>query len=141
MEVKIFDFGYEKMPVRKHKNDVGIDVHATEDVVLHPHETYVMGLGFGVEVPVGMAGFIVPRSSMAAAGVLPALTPIDPFYKNEIHAVLQFSPPNGKDGNYSIKKGDRIAQLIFVPAFTPELVPENKADESRGMGGFGSTGK
>lgn len=136
MKVKLIDFGYEHKPNRAHRNDAGADVYATEDYTLQPHETYAMGLGFGIETPVEMAGFIMPRSSMSAKGIVPQLTPVDAGYEGEIHAVLT----NYGTEPYEIKKGDRVAQLVLFDIATPDFVEKDDEDK-RGEGAFGSTGR
>ncbi len=122
-------------PTQKTDNAVGADVYATQEHVFAPGETYPMGLGFGLEIPPGFAGFIFPRSSCSKNGIICQLAPIDPYYSGEIHAIIT----NVSSKEYCVKKGDRIGQLVIVPVIIPEFV-EN-IDTSRGTGAFGSTGK
>lgn len=138
MKIKVIKYSnYLKpvLPVRKHYNDVGADVYSPVDRYVAPGETVKIGLGFGVRIPDGHAGFVVVRSSMAAQGVDVKLPPIDPGYTGEIHAVIY----NGSDKPYHISEGDRIGQLVIVPCIYADFVTEID-EEERGTGAFGSTG-
>ena len=128
------------MPSRKHPGDAGADVYAIKDVYIRPHQTVKIPLGFGTEIPEGHVGFILPRSSMAAAGVVAQAVPIDCNYRGEIHAIIT----NYNSGSYQIHAGDRIAQLVIFPCIMPEftwITPEEATKTDRGTGAFGSTGK
>ena len=137
MKLKYIDYGCPEQyrPCRKHPNDVGADVYAIRDGYINPHQTTTIGLGFGVEIPIGYAGFIFTRSSLAKKGINTLLPPIDPGYTGEIHVMIY----NGGYETYSIHEGDRIGQLVIVPAVTPEFVED--LGEERKDGAFGSTGK
>lgn len=135
MKIKIIDFGYETLPTRAHHNDVGADVYSTVNAVIAPNAVAKIPLGFGLEIPNGYAGFIFPRSGMSAKGMTAELPPIDPGYRGEIHAILT----NNGSEHYTVKKGDRIGQLVITPVVIAEFVTESMA--SRGDGAFGSTGK
>ena len=80
-------------------------------------------------------GFVFPRSSLSARGIVCELPPIDSGYRGEIHAVVTNV---GNDG-YDIKEGERIGQLVILPVVTPEFTYEKSAE--RGTGAFGSTGR
>lgn len=135
MKIKIIDFGYENMPLRAHDNDAGMDVYATRDYDIAPHETVKIGLGFGVEIPDGYMGLIFPRSGLSSRGICCQLPPIDSGYRGEIHAIVT----NYNDtGTFNVKKGDRIGQLVVLPIVICDLVTDR--GKERGNGGFGSTG-
>ncbi|MCD8011969.1 MAG: deoxyuridine 5'-triphosphate nucleotidohydrolase [Lachnospiraceae bacterium] len=134
MRIKLIDFG-GKTPVRKHYNDSGADVFAPRDQTIYPGQVYSFPLGFGLELPDGFTGFIFPRSSLSARGIVCELPPIDSGYRGEIHAVVSNV---GNDG-YDIKEGDRIGQLVILPCMIPEFTYEDAAE--RGTGAFGSSGK
>lgn len=89
MKIKLIDFsGAGVCPVRKHDNDAGADVCVRETTVFYPQTTTKVPLGFGVELPDGLAGFIFPRSSMASMGLVCELPPIDSGYRGEVHAIV-----------------------------------------------------
>ena len=121
-------------PTRKHFNDAGLDVCATENVTLWPHESKAIGTGFGICLPDGYAGFICPRSGLASKGITTNLAAIDSGYTGEIHTLIT----NTTDQKIQFKKGDRIGQLIIVPIIIPDFVEE--LGEQRGEKGLGSSG-
>ena len=135
MKIKLINFGYKNPPKRGHYNDAGADVYATQTVVVEPHTTYKMPLGFGLELPDGYYGMIFGRSSTYNKGITMGLPPIDSGYKGEIHCLIN----NFTDVPYYIEEGDRVGQLVIMPVTIAEFV-EDLGDE-RGSGAFGSTGK
>lgn len=90
MKIKLIDFGLEKdhYPFRPHENDAGADVYMPYDYTLKPGEIARIPLGFGLMIPDGYAGYVFPRSSMAAKGLVCELPPIDSGYRGEIHAII-----------------------------------------------------
>ena len=135
MKIKMIKFENYVEPLRKHYNDAGLDVCATEYVALWPHESKAIGVGFGIELPDGMAAFICPRSGMSSKGITCNLAAIDSGYRGEIHALIT----NTTNEKYIINKGDRIGQLIVFPILIPEFVED--LGETRGTNGLGSSGK
>lgn len=135
MRIKLIDFGLEYQPLRAHSNDAGADVYSTVELVLDPHKTVKIPLHFGVQLPDGMVGFVFPRSSLSARGIVCQLPPIDSGYRGEIHAVIT----NTSEEPYLIKENDRIGQLVILPVVIPEFTFEDSAE--RDSGAFGSTGK
>jgi dUTP pyrophosphatase len=89
----------------------------------------------------GAAALVFGRSGLGSKfGVVPAnaVGVVDADYRGEIIATLA----NHGDGDFVIRHGDRIAQLLLVPIFTPTLIECGELDETaRGAGGFGSTGR
>lgn len=134
MKIKLIDFG-GKMPFRAHDNDAGADVFAPTNRTIYPGEVLRIPLGIGLELPDGFVGFIFPRSSLSAKGIVCELPPIDSGYRGQIHAVVTNV---GRDC-YHIKEGDRIGQLVILPVIIADLVYE--ASAQRGEGAFGSSGK
>lgn len=134
MKIELTDFGYSYPPVRKHHNDAGSDVHSVLDINLYPHQTVKIPLGFGVKIPDGYVGFLMPRSGLSSLGVVAQNPPIDSGYRGELIAIVS----NLTDYAYAIKEGDRIAQLVIVPVVLAEF--EENVGDKRGEGGFGSTG-
>lgn len=134
MKIQLLDFGGNP-PTRKHYNDAGADVYAGDTYEIHPSSTVKIPLGFGLALPDGFVGFIFPRSSMSAKGIVCELPPIDSGYRGEVHAVVT----NTGTHSYTIKPGDRIGQLVILPVVLPEFVRE--LGEQRGNGAFGSSGR
>lgn len=134
MKIKLIDFGGQ-VPKRAHENDAGADVFAMEDAYIAPNGNLRLRLGFGLELPDGLAGYIFPRSGLAAKGIVCELPPIDSGYRGEVHAIIH----NGSDCGYYIQAGDRVGQLVITPVILADFVTENFAE--RGAGAFGSTGR
>jgi dUTP pyrophosphatase len=135
MKIKMIKFNNYTEPLRKHYNDAGLDVCATETVALWPHESKAIGVGFGICLPDGYAGFICPRSGLSSKGITCNLAAIDSGYTGEIHALVT----NTTNEKIIFNKGDRIGQLIIVPIIIPEFVED--LGEQRGANGLGSSGK
>ena len=130
------------MPARAHPGDAGLDLHAAEDVSLKPGERASVSTGLAVAIPEGYAGFVVPRSGLAAkhgVGVVNAPGLIDCGYRGEIRVLLVNLDPSEA---VELKRGERIAQLVIqrVEDVTLREVTE-LPPSARGEGGFGSTGR
>lgn len=121
----------------------GADLYACLDapVVIAPGETVFVPTGIAMEVPKGCAGLVFARSSLGAKrGLAPAnkVGVIDSDYRGEFFVALH----NHGKLPQEIAHGERIAQLLIVPVFTPGFVEVDElSDTQRGSGGFGSTGK
>ena len=121
----------------------GADLHANnkEDIILAPQERAVVPTGLYLEIPKGYEGQIRPRSGMAlkyGVTLLNAPGTIDSDYRGEVKVVLI----NHGKTPYAIRKGDRIAQILFCPVIQAEFMPTQELAESmRATGGFGSTGR
>jgi dUTP pyrophosphatase len=130
------------LPMRAHPGDAGLDLHSAEDVVLKPGERGSVGTGIAVAIPPGYAGFVVPRSGLAARhgiGVVNAPGLIDSGYRGEIRVLLINLDPNEP---FELAKGERIAQLVIQRVEEATLREVAELPESaRGEGGFGSTGR
>lgn len=137
MQIKLIDFGItpDRLPYRAHANDAGADVYAPQPYNIFPGEVLKIPLGFGVEIPDGYVGYVFPRSSLSAKGIVCELPPIDSGYRGEIHAVVS----NVSHERYYIKEGERIGQLVVMPVVIPEYTLEDSAE--RGMNAFGSSGR
>lgn len=144
----------EKITVKKLKENAiiptygsaeaaGADLYACleETVVIGPGESVFVPTGLSMEIPKGYAGLIYARSGMACKRDLaPAnkVGVIDSDYRGEFIVVLH---NHGKNPQ-SIEHGERIAQLVITPVFTPGFVEvESLSNTDRAGGGFGSTGK
>ncbi len=128
------------LPSRAYDGDAGLDLPAAEAVVLGPGERAVVGTGIAVAVPAGHAGFVQPRSGLAAAhGITIVNAPglVDSGYRGEVKVVLLNTGPD----SFAVEPGMRIAQFVVLPvtAVEPVEVAELPASE-RGERGHGSTG-
>ena len=121
--------------------DAGADLTLTEDVDLAPLQRAVVGTGVAVAIPEGYAGFVHPRSGLAARhglGVVNAPGTIDAGYRGEIMVILVNHDPTHA---LTLRRGDRIAQLVVQPVVRARFVPVEELPASeRGAGGHGSTG-
>ncbi|RBY75331.1 dUTP diphosphatase [Blastococcus sp. TF02-09] len=121
--------------------DAGADLTLTEDVELAPLQRAVVGTGVAVAIPEGYAGFVHPRSGLAARhglGVVNAPGTIDAGYRGEIMVILVNHDPTHA---LTLRRGDRIAQLVVQPVVRARFVPVEELPGSvRGAGGHGSTG-
>jgi len=130
------------LPSRAHPGDAGLDLHAAEDVSLKPGERASVSTGLAVAIPEGYAGFVVPRSGLAAkhgVGVVNAPGLIDCGYRGEIRVLLVNLDPSEA---VELKRGERIAQLVIQRVQDATLREVTQLPPSaRGEGGFGSTGR
>ena len=131
-----------KMPTYGSEHAAGADIYADidSDIIILPHETVMIPSGFAIEIPVGYAGFVYPRSGMASKRGLASANKvgvIDSDYRGEVIVALH----NHSSSPAVLSPGERIAQLIIAPVFTPGFeLSEELSDTARGTGGFGSTG-
>lgn len=135
MKIKLIDYGYSIKPFRAHANDAGADVYIQKKVRIEPHTTMKIPLGFGLEIPIGYAAFVFPRSGMSTRGIVCELPPIDSGYTGEIHAIVS----NLSDVAFEADAGTRIGQLVITPVVVADFV--NDFGALRGNNGFGSTGE
>lgn len=135
MKIKMLDFGFQKEPFRAHENDAGADVHSPIDIVIKPHETAKIPLGFGLVLPDGYMACVYPRSGLAARGIVCELPPIDSGYRGQIHAIVS----NLTDEEFIVNEGMRIGQLVVMPIIIPEFYHDQEF-ATRDDHGFGSTG-
>ena len=98
------------------------------DCVLKPGEVARIPLGFGLIIPDGFAGYVFPRSSMAAKGLVCELPPIDSGYRGEIHAIIS----NVSTSSQIIHKDTRVGQLVITPVVIADFVLD--LGEERGTG-------
>jgi dUTP pyrophosphatase len=129
------------LPSRAYEGDAGLDLSAADAVLLAPGERAVVGTGLAVAVPDGHAGFVQPRSGLAARhGITIVNAPglVDAGYRGEVKVVLL----NTGGEPFAVEPGMRIAQLVVLPvaAVDPVEVEELPASE-RGERGYGSSGR
>lgn len=128
-------------PGYAHAGDAGADLRASVDVVLAPGERRLVGTGVAVALPEGYAGFVHPRSGLAAKHgltIVNAPGTVDAGYRGEIMVCLLNTDTQHK---IVITRGDRIAQLVIQPVSRATFVPVAELPRSvRGDQGHGSTG-
>ena len=129
------------VPHYAHDGDAGIDLYAARGTNLRPGQRTRMATGVAVALPVGYAGFIHPRSGLAARHgltIVNAPGTIDSTYRGEIQVVLLNTDTQDA---ITIGYGDRIAQLIVQRVESVEFVVTDELPATdRGSSGFGSTG-
>jgi dUTP pyrophosphatase len=125
-------------------------LHDGQSMIIHPGGRSLVKTGIALQIPFGMVGMICSRSGLAnKSGVFVLNAPglIDSDYRGEIGVILF----NASDSPFTVMRGDRIAQIMFVKVKTFEggkkspvrdlfEVVDNLDETDRGSGGFGSTG-
>jgi dUTP pyrophosphatase len=128
------------VPARAYNGDAGLDLSSCERVELAPGERALVPTGLAVAIPEGYAGFVQPRSGLAARhGISIVNTPglVDSGYRGELLVNLVNSDPRE---SFVVQPGMRIAQLVILPIPELELVEVDELPESeRGVRGFGSS--
>ncbi|WP_407426878.1 dUTP diphosphatase [Treponema sp.] len=131
------------IPEYKTAGAAGADVCAflSEPVVIKKGERAMIGTGLSFAIPEGFEIQVRPRSGLAAKnGVTVLNTPgtIDSDYRGELKVILI----NLGNEDFTVKNGERIAQIVVAPVTIGNFVSVSELDETeRGSGGFGSTGK
>jgi dUTP pyrophosphatase len=129
-----------RVPARAYTGDAGLDLAACGPVRLEPGERALVPTGLAVAIPPGYAGFVQPRSGLAAAhGITIVNSPglIDSGYRGEIQVVLLNTD---RERTFTAEAGERIAQLVVLPV--PDLDVREVDDlppSDRGARGFGSS--
>lgn len=156
------------MPKRANETDAGYDIYAAETKILEPQEKAIIKTDLAINIPKGYVGLLTSRSGVSSKTHLVIETgKIDAGFQGNMKINIKnddlpripnlrqakykdlennYVETNGKEtyriGTYKIKKGDKLAQLVIVPIWTPELeeVDEFDTQSTRGTNGFGSTG-
>ena len=130
------------LPRRAHPGDAGYDLCALEAVALGPGERAMVRTGIAIELPDGHAGWVVPRSGLAARhGIALVNAPglIDAGYRGELKVLLLNTD---RAEPFQVAAGERIAQLVVAAVAAPEVIEVDAlTDSARAGGGFGSTGR
>ena len=128
------------LPRRATKGSAGYDFFANATFSLEPKESIKIPTGIRAKIDEGWVLKIYPRSSLGFKYRLSldnTVGIIDSDYRGEISVVLI---NHGKEP-FEVRRGDRIAQMMFVPIYTAAFLPVEELDETdRGAGGFGHTG-
>jgi dUTP pyrophosphatase len=128
-------------PSYAHDGDAGADLVTAVDIALAPGERAVVPTGTSIALPAGYAGFVHPRSGLAARcgmALVNAPGTIDAGYRGEIQVIVVNLDPHAP---ITLKRGDRLAQLVIQRVERARFVEVDELPESiRAEGGFGSTG-
>lgn len=129
-----------KLPTRGTEYASGFDISACidEEIVLSQRPTLVP-TGLALEVPAGLDAQLRPRSGLARQGVLATFGTLDADYRGEVMIALYTTAP---DITYTVRNGDRIAQLVITRLADVTFAQvEDLSETVRGSGGHGSTGR
>lgn len=129
------------LPTYAYPGDAGLDLMAAENVEIAPGERALVATGIALAIPEGYAGFVQPRSGLALKqGLTLVNTPglIDSHYRGELKIIALNTD---KHNTISIKRGERVAQLVIQAVPLATIVECESLDETeRSTGGFGSSG-
>lgn len=171
MEIKLLSDN-ATLPKRADDESAGYDIYAAETVILEPQEKALIDTDLAVNIPKGYVGLLTSRSGVSSKTHLVVETgKIDAGFQghmkinvkndsqsfnsyeilSEVYTAFNIKGEtielNDDEvmvpyGTYKIQKGDRLAQLVIVPIWTPELEPveEFESETARGQNGFGSSG-
>ena len=131
---------FAQLPKYALAGDAGMDLRASETVLIGPGERALVPTGIRLALPEDVVALVHPRSGLAlrhGVTVLNAPGTIDSNYRGEIGVILH----NTSTDWFDVDRGDRIAQLVFQKVLIVEFEHVDELSDSvRGSGGFGSTG-
>lgn len=143
LKIKRLNNNYDlPLPAYETEGSSGLDLRAavTEPVTLKPGEIRLIPTGIAVNIPSGYEGQIRPRSGLAlkhGIGMVNSPGTIDSDYRGEIGIVAI----NYSDKPYTIRRGDRIAQMVLTRVYRGDICEVEELDSTeRGEGGFGHSG-
>ena len=129
------------LPVYAHPGDAGADLATMTDLELEPGERVIASTGIAMAIPEGYAGFVYPRSGLAARhGLTMVNSPgvIDAGYRGEIKVCLINTDPRTP---IRLERGDLVAQIVIQAVARAEFSEtEVLPGSERGLGGYGSSG-
>ncbi len=145
IKIKRIEKKFHDIPLPSYttKGSAGMDIRAAVDdeVILEKGKIGLIPTNLSVEIPEGYEIQVRPRSGLAlkhGIGILNSPGTIDSDYRGEIKIIMM----NFGEEKFSIKRGERIAQLIVSKVYSAKLIETGKLNEShRGKGGFGHTGE
>ena len=126
------------LPTRTHRTDAGLDIYASEDIIVTHTHAVIIPTGIAVNIPAGYEGTIRPRSGKSVkTNLRVVLGTIDAGYTAEIGVIADTL----NKSNYLVKKGEKIAQLVIQKVELPtiEIVDQFDTQSERGEKGFGSS--
>ena len=150
------------LPSYAHETDAGMDLYATQEVLLQPGDTRLIQTGLAMAIPEGWEAQVRPRSGISLRTMLRIPNSpgtIDAGYRDELCVIMHnashlndaaspadvpytLEEKNNRQGAYIVRKGDKIAQIVFAKvsrAVITEVGSLEGIGENR-LGGFGSTG-
>lgn len=142
MELEVNCMVGEHVPTYANEFAAGLDIVAEEEHVVYPG-SYAQNVPtkFAVEIPTGYFGLLTSRSGLSikkGIKIAQGVGIIDSDYRGNVGTFFV----NDSNKKYTVRKGERIAQLIVIPYVRLSLNPSDNLEETqRGTGGFGSTGK
>jgi dUTP pyrophosphatase len=116
--------------------DIGYDLYSSEDITLPAHGAAGVHTGIAIEFVPTAGGIVKTRSGMAKKRLMCNAGVIDAGYRGEVIVLME----NLGDEPYTIRKGDKIAQLLEHPFIAGDVVEEELSEAARGAKGFGSSG-
>ena len=129
------------LPEYKTEGASGADLRSAINATLFPGDRVKIPTGLSLQIPEGYEGQIRPRSGLAVKkGITVFPGTIDSDYRGEICVILFNLPSHPWPQLFEIKKGDRIAQIVFAPIVRASFEPAELDVTERNEGGFGSTG-
>ena len=128
-----------KIPTQGTKLAAGYDLYAAEDVTIDCGTRKLVKTNISMAITTGYYGRIAPRSGLAYKNGIDVLAGvIDSDYRGDIGVILYNTD---KDIDFIVKKGDRIAQIIFEACYSINFNETDTLDNTvREDGGFGFTG-
>lgn len=125
-------------PTKSHERDAGFDLYAPYDAAILPGYGLSIDTGVHFDIPEGYAGEVVGRSGLNhGLNIICPQGTVDSGYTGSIRVKLY----NLGKKEFTFAKGDRIAQIVFVPIADVRLVETKDYEDERGTDGFGSTGR
>lgn len=138
--IRMLDEGLP-LPSYAHPGDAGADLATAIDLVIPPGERVLVPTGVSITLPEGCAGFVHPRSGLAARSgltIVNAPGTVDAGYRGQIMVCLLNTDLRTP---ISLRRGDLIAQLVIQPVLRARFeVVEGLPESARGGQGHGSTG-
>ena len=116
--------------------DIGYDLYSAEDVTLPARGAAGVRTGIAIEFSPVAGGIVKTRSGMAKKRLMCNAGVIDAGYRGEVIVLME----NLADAPYTIRKGDKIAQLLEHPLLASDVIEAELTDAARGSKGFGSSG-
>ena len=126
------------LPTRTHTTDSGLDIYASEDIIVTHTHAVIIPTGIAINIPVGYEGTIRPRSGKSVkTNLRVVLGTIDAGYTAEIGVIADALDRS----NYLVQRGEKIAQLVLTKVELPllEVVDQFESKSERGNKGFGSS--